>query len=173
LDKRTNLPANHFGSSSPFCPAACSGFEFTRPPPYSKLPSDAGQHQVCVRCRALGCMRIALQLFVRCVCMLVSRPPQFLRVRRLRTWCVRGLGAQRGRRWSRPGVWLCEDCPPAVRAVRVRTGFTTSARGAYEVPPHVCALEACVHEARNFGCCRACCCLRIALQLCARCVYAL
>ena len=90
LDKRTNLPANHFGSSSPFCPAACSGFEFTRPPPYSKLPSDAGQHQVCVRCRALGCMRIALQLFVRCVCMLVSRPPQFLRVRRLRTWCVRG-----------------------------------------------------------------------------------
>ena len=28
LDKRTNLSANHFGSSSPFCPAACSGFEF-------------------------------------------------------------------------------------------------------------------------------------------------
>ena len=38
LDKRTNLSANYFGSSSPFCPAACSGFEFTRPPPYSKLP---------------------------------------------------------------------------------------------------------------------------------------
>ena len=50
------------------------------------------------------------------------------------TDCING--GLRGRHWSRPGVWLCEDCPPAVRAVRMHTCFTTSARSAYEVPPH-------------------------------------
>ena len=69
----------------------------------------------------VGCVRIALQLCVRCVCTLVSLPPHWVRLRRLRTWCVRGLGARRMRLWPQPGVWLCEDCPPAIRAVRLRT----------------------------------------------------
>ena len=48
----------------------------------------------------------------------------------LRMECVRGMGAGRERLRSRPGGWLCEDCPPAVRAVRLRTGVTASARDA-------------------------------------------
>jgi hypothetical protein len=55
----------------------------------------------------------------------------------LRTECVRGLGAGREQLRSRSGGWLCEDCPPAVRAVRLRTGATAPALGASEAPPHV------------------------------------
>ena len=44
---------------------------------------------------------------------------------------------QRERHWSRPGVWLYEDCPPAIRAVRLHVGVTASAIFACEAPPHV------------------------------------
>ena len=44
---------------------------------------------------------------------------------------------QRERHWSRPGGWLCEDCPPAIRAVRLHVGVTASAIFACEAPPHV------------------------------------
>ena len=114
------------------------------------------------RGRAYGCVRIALQLFVRCVYALKrevevlkariwmrkvgrlkarrwKRESKMAKVRKkvLRTGCVRGVGARRERLWSQPGGWLCEDCPPAVRAVRLRTGATASALGVSEAPPHV------------------------------------
>jgi hypothetical protein len=62
-------------------------------------------------------------------------PPHVVRKRLcwykvLRMKCVRGMGAGRERLRSRPGEWLCEDCPPAVRTVRLRTGVTASARDA-------------------------------------------
>ena len=40
------------------------------------------------RDRAYSRVRIALQLCVWCVYALVSQPPQLVRLRRLRTWCV-------------------------------------------------------------------------------------
>ena len=73
------------------------------------------------RGRANGCVRIALQLFVRCVYALVSPPPHWVRLRRLR-----------------------RD-----------------------------ASEAWVRDASDFGRGRAYGCVRIALQLFVRCVYAL
>ena len=107
------------------------------------------------------------------------------------------MGARREQLCSRPGGWLCEDCPPAIRAVRLRT--ETRSRSvesadveaqrrkveSAEVEARIKmakvrrkssardALEAWVRDASDFVRGRADGCVRIALQLFVRCVYAL
>jgi hypothetical protein len=98
------------------------------------------------RGRACGCVRIALQLFVRCVYAL-ERKVKVLKARIRK----RKVGRLKARRWKHES-----------KMAKVRR--KSSARD---------ALEAWVRGASDFGRGRADGCVRIALQLFVRCVYAL